>query len=125
MTHRLTLDYQLPKGRLAPYFDALQRGEAMAEVCGACGRIQFPPAGRCGSCGASAMAWQPLPGSARVIYRTDTIEAAFALVRFDGADNAALVRIKDRQADAPTGRLLPASGSAPGLVIALKDMMGT
>ena len=119
MSERLTLDYRLPKGRLTPFFEALQRGEALASVCEACGFAHFPPALACTRCGSAAFAWRRLSGAASILQRTDTPEQAFALVRFAGADNAALVRLVARERKSSSGILVAAADEAPGLTVAL------
>lgn len=121
MSHKVTLDYDLPKGRLAPYFEALARGRALSESCDACGRVQFPPSGACGACGGQAMTWKPLSGVADVLHRTDTPDTAFALARFLGADNAALVRIENTGVVTLRGQLRAAAGEAAGLAIELME----
>ena len=119
MTDRLTLDYRLPKGRLAPFFEALARGEALAARCTCCGCVQFPPANACPRCGSAGADWCRLGGDARLLHRTETPDAAFALVRFHGADTAALVRLTDRTARGREGRLVAATEEAPALTLAL------
>lgn len=117
--HRLTLDHNLPKGRLTPYFEALAQGKALAECCGSCGSVQFPPGGICGRCDAADLAWTALSGAAVVVHRTDTPDQAFALVRFDGARNSAVVAIANPGVRSDRGRLVVSAASAQGLTIEL------
>ncbi len=119
--HRLTLDHRLPKGRLTPYFEALARGRALAERCGSCGHVQFPPGGICGHCDASELAWIELSGAAVVIHRTDTPDRAFALVRFEGARNSAVVAVANPDVLSGRGRLATSPGNVQGLTIELTD----
>ena len=119
-TRRLTLEHSLPKGRLNPYFEALAQGTALAECCGSCDRVQFPPGGICGQCGAADLAWTGLSGTAVVIHRTDTPDRAFALVRFEGARNSAVVAIANPDVRSNRGRLVISPTCAQGLAIELK-----
>ncbi len=118
--HRLTLDLCMPKGRLTPYFEALAQGKALAECCGSCDRVQFPPGGICGHCGAADLTWTALSGTAAVIHRTDTPDQAFALVRFEGAKNSAVVAVANPDVQSNRGRLVISSASAQGLTIELQ-----
>ena len=117
--HRLTLDHSLPKGRLTPYFEALAQGKALAECCSSCGRVQFPPGGICGRCDAADLVWTSLSGDAVVIHRTDTPDRAFALVRFEGAKNSAVVAIANPDVRSSRARLVISPASALGLTIEL------
>lgn len=119
--HRLTLEHCLPKGRLTPYFEALARGKALAERCGSCGRVQFPPGGICGDCNATELAWTELSGAADVIFRTDTPDRAFTLVRFEGARNSAVVAVANPDVLSSRGRLATSPANAQGLTIELVD----
>lgn len=95
MRHPLFLDYTLPTGRLTPYFDALAEGQALGAHCVRCARVHFPPGAGCADCADDNFDWVPLSGAAWVLHRTDAADASFAIVRFEGADNAALVRLKN------------------------------
>ena len=119
--HRLTLDHCLPKGRLTPYFEALARGKALGERCGSCGRVQFPPGGICGHCDAAELAWTELSGAAVVIHRTDTPDRAFALVRFEGARNSAVVAVANPDVLSRRGRLATSPANVQWLAIELVD----
>ena len=119
MKRSLRLDYTLPKGRLAPHFDALAEGRALAWRC-VCGHVAFPPGLTCVACGARDGQWIELGGTARVEHRTDTPEAAWALARFDGADTAVMVRIKTPELTTSRGHLVPPEEDA-GLWLALEE----
>ena len=96
----IKFEYAHSFGALAPYFAALTEGRALGAKCAACGKVWFLPRMVC-ACG-SATEWKELPGTGIVEAVTSgpgavplssvTGELAFALVRFDGADNLALVR---------------------------------
>lgn len=120
MKRLLSLDYTVPTGRLTPYFDALSKGQALAAKCADCGRVAFPPALTCASCGGSRWDWLALSGAATVLYRTDTPDSAFALAHFDGADTATLVRLADHFPTTTRGRLVPPQDDA-GLWLALEE----
>ena len=117
----LTLDYTLPEGTLAPYFDALRAGRALASCCKDCGRACFPARVRCGACGADGLAWVELTGRARVVLRTDAAAASFAIVRFDGADGATLVGLSNPGHRTETGKLVAPKGDWPGLRLELDE----
>lgn len=120
MKRTLRLDYTLPTGRLAPHFEALSQGRALALSCAACGHTAFPPSLTCGACGATDGHWTALSGRARVEHRTDTPDAAWALARFAGADTAAIVRIATPDLTTARGRLVPPEQDA-GLWLALEE----
>ncbi|MDB6177731.1 hypothetical protein PAF17_09430 [Paracoccus sp. Z330] len=120
MKRILHLDYAQPTGRLASHFGALARGNAMAWLCAGCGHVAFPPSLTCGSCGARDGAWIALSGRATLIQRSDMQGAAYALVRFDGADNAALVRLKNPEITTQRGALLPPENES-GLWLELEE----
>ena len=121
MKLRLTLDYTLPPGRLARYFDALQQGRAAAARCAVCDRVSFPPSITCADCGSSTFEWVSLSGQAQVMHRTDTPDAAFAMARFSGADNAALVRLSDPGKNGRRGHLIAPGDGAPGIWLELEE----
>ena len=86
-------------GALAPYFDGLAAGRAVASKCPACGRTWFPP--RLGCCArAGSVQWTTLAGTGRVVAGTngggtlpfggEPAGEGLALVALDGADNLAL-----------------------------------
>ncbi|SNT75665.1 Zn-ribbon domain-containing OB-fold protein [Paracoccus seriniphilus] len=120
MKRILHLEYAQPTGRLAPHFEALDRGHALARRCGGCGHVAFPPSLTCGTCGARDGAWVALSGRAALIQRSDTPDAAYALVRFDGAGNAAMVRLKNPEITTQRGALLPPENEA-GLWLELEE----
>jgi uncharacterized OB-fold protein len=95
-----TFEYAHPLGALAPYFEALAEGRALGAKCSRCAKVWFPPRIVC-TCG-EATAWEHLSGTGTievltkgpgtVPLSTTSGDLVFALVRFDGADNLALVR---------------------------------
>lgn len=89
----LELSYTLEAGAIAPHLDGLRRGEAVARRCAGCGRITFGPERTCG-CGAAGFDWIQLTGRGLVRAATQQPDAAFALVTFDGAHNAAVARVR-------------------------------
>lgn len=98
---KLELDYAHPLGALAPYFEGLERGQAIASRCDACGRTWFPPRLSCPGHGATV--WAPLDGGGRIVSATVTESRlpfggpselhVFALVAMDGAENLAFGRV--------------------------------
>jgi uncharacterized OB-fold protein len=102
----ITFEYAHTFGALEPYFAALAEGRALGAMCACCGRVWFPPRMVC-ACG-SATEWTDLPGTGTVEAVTSgpgavplsTVsgELAFALIRFDGAGNLALVRCEPSSA---------------------------
>ena len=95
----LTLRYTHSLGGLAPYFEGLAGGRAIAAHCPACGRTWFPP--RLGCCSKTgAIRWTTLAGTGRIVAGTNgggtlpfgggPAGEGFALVALDGADNLAL-----------------------------------
>ena len=95
----LTLRYTHSLGGLAPYFEGLTDGRAVAAHCTACERTWFPP--RLGCCStAGAVRWTTLAGTGRIMAGTNgggtlpfgggAAGEGLALVALDGADNLAL-----------------------------------
>jgi uncharacterized OB-fold protein len=125
----ITFEYAHPFGALAPYFAALAEGRALGAMCASCGKVWFPPRMVC-ACG-GVTEWKELPGTGTVEAVTSgpgavplsTVsgDLAFALIRFDGAGNLALVRcepsgelvvgIRGRLARAPVRGAHPASSA--------------
>lgn len=97
----LELRYRHGVGGLAPYFAGLLEGSLYAARCTGCAAVWAPPRLRC-TCGSSSIEWTELSGGGVVVSATRTQSSlpatstrgvmGFALVRFDGATNAALVR---------------------------------
>jgi uncharacterized OB-fold protein len=110
MKRRLTLDYTLGEGFLAPYLDGLRQGVARAGRCAACGRVALPPEPVC-DCGARDPAIVALAGKATIIFRTTGADGDVGLVRFDGADSHSLARLDgfDHQT---RGRIAPSADAA-------------
>ncbi len=121
MKHRVSLDYTLGEGDLSDYLDGLRHGTAVGCRCRACGRTSFPPERVC-PCreranDAGGLEPKSLPGTAEILCRTDGLAGAFALVRFDGADNAAVCRLADPAARGTRGRLRATADGLPGLIL--------
>ncbi|MEM6463457.1 MAG: hypothetical protein AAF724_16240 [Pseudomonadota bacterium] len=121
MKKRLTLDYALAEGSIAPHLDGLRAGRAVAAKCRKTGRVTMPPArsNALGDLFASdgSHDWIELSGEAAIIHRTDGPGGAFALVRFDGADNQAVGRIVNPEAVGRKARLRAAGENEPGLIL--------
>lgn len=89
-------------GALAPYFEGLRAGRAMATRCPVCAHIWFPPRIVCPEHGAG-VEWTALTGEGRVAVATLTTvplpltgrgeRAWLALIAMEGASNLALGRI--------------------------------
>ena len=116
MKLQLNLPYEIAAGWLAPWVDALRAGQALGARCNTCQAVSFPPTRVC-NCGGCATTWQPLPGTAVIVYRTDGADGTFALVRFDGAASQSVVRLHGLAQGDLRGRLLPASGERPAVVL--------
>lgn len=121
MKHRLTLDYVLGQGALAPYLDALARGVALARHCPQCDRTTFPPERLC-HCATNGGADTPsgqktLSGRACIVFRTEGPAGHFALAQFDGADNQAVCRIANPSASGNGARLVASDDGKPGIVV--------
>ena len=99
----LHLRYAHGTGALAPYFEALASGNALASKCGICGRVWFPPHIHCPDDG-GVCDWLTLDGAGEVVSATTTRsrlpfadqaeDHVFVLVAMDGADNAAFGRMR-------------------------------
>ena len=98
-TIEVALRYDHALGALAPYFEGLAAGRAVASSCTVCGRSWFPP--RLGCCSrAGPPRWTTLAGTGRVVAGTSgggtlpfgggPAGEGLALIALDGADNLAL-----------------------------------
>lgn len=115
MKHQINLDYTIPVGDLAPYFEALQRGDALARKCKGCGRVSFPARSQCADCNGAEMQWHPLKGTARILFRTDGAGGSFALVQFDGADTQSTVALLNAAQTSDFGALVIAPDGGNGI----------
>lgn len=133
--YTLSLDYELAPGWLQPYTDGLAKGRAMSWRCAGCERTSFPPIRTC-SCGQTIGTWLALTGHARVLHYTFGHDGTFALVRFDGADTSAVVKLLDSgkllsismpmaEPDEITGTLQPPESNLPELVLKITKVGNT
>lgn len=122
MKHTLTLEYSIPTGDLSQYFDALNAGKALASACCACGHVAFPARVICPECKTKTFDWQPLTGTAQVLFRTDAGDASYALVQFDGADTCSTVALTNPENQTTTGTLIAPIAGQTGLWLALDDI---
>lgn len=116
MKLRLTLEYDLAEGWLAPYIAGLRDGRAVAACCMDCKAVSFPPLRVC-ACGGRQSTWVALEGTAKVIWRAMGADGDFALVRFNGAATASVARVELMAPSETAGRIAPAATERPGLVI--------
>jgi len=114
--HRLTLDYTLAPGWMEPWVDALMAGRALARRC-PCGHVSFPPLRTCPACDGGEGDWIALPGTARIVHRTDGADGPHALARFDGADTAAIAALHDVPPGATRATLTAPPGPLPRLIL--------
>ena len=121
MKHQLNLDYTIPVGDLAPYFDALQDGKALASECSGCGHVAFPARTQCGACGDADSKWKPLTGVGQILFRTDGGSGSFALVKFDGADTSSTVALINPDCIATSVNLTAPKGNTAGLYVVLRQ----
>lgn len=121
MKHRVSLDYALGEGELADYLDGLRNGKAIASHCRKGGRTCFPPEqsfrGRQSDGEDNSLENRPLSGRAEILVRTDGPGGAFALARFDGADNMAVCRLANPSAVGRRAQLCAVDDELPGLVL--------
>lgn len=105
MKHRVTLDYTLGEGWLAPWVDGLREGRAVASRCTTCASARFPPLRMCPDCRRPSDGWVTLSGRATILWRTAGTDGDFALATFDGAEGAAIIRTDNLPPDTTHGRL--------------------
>lgn len=121
MKHSVSLDYDLAEGWLRPWFDGLREGRAVASTCSACDLAQFPPLRVCPMCNTPSDGWRTLSGGATVQHRTAGADGDFAIVQFDGAERAAVVRSEHLAPNARRGRLARVSDGPPWLSLEPED----
>ena len=121
----VTLRYTHSLGRLAPYFEGLAAGRAVASSCAGCGRTWFPP--RLGCCSRTdPTRWTTLAGTGRIVAGTNgggtlpfgggPAGEGLALIALDGADNLALGWVDGIGEVPPEGarvRLVPSDHHRP------------
>jgi len=56
----------LPDPETAPFWQAAQRSELVAQHCDACGHAFLPPRPRCPSCHAAKLSWKVLSGRGKI-----------------------------------------------------------
>ena len=108
----LSLRYDHSLGELAPYFNALGKGRAMARRCVACGHVWFPPHASCPR-DSRPCEWLELDGTGTIVsvskirsrlpFAETDQDHVFALVNMDGADNAAFARLGTSARNATPG----------------------
>lgn len=121
----ITLRYAHPLGELAPYFQGLDAGRAIATRCPTCARTWFPPRLSCPEHGAATV-WTDLSGKGRIVsvsiadstlpFGAETARRAFLMVALDGAENLAFGRFAGAPDAARAGlkvRLARAPGTWP------------
>ena len=138
----LTLRYAHPLGELAPYFQGLDAGRAIATRCPTCARTWFPPRLSCPEHGAATV-WTDLSGKGRIVsvsisfrsrkpgyagkgrivsvsiadstlpFGAETARRAFLMVALDGAENLAFGRFAGAP-DAARAGLKVRLARAPG-----------
>ncbi len=116
IAHRITLDYALGPGWLAPFIEGLQKGDLLGRRCSGCAKVHVPPVRTC-DCGETTGSWQPLSGAARIVVETRGADGAFALVQFDGADTQSVVRLAGVADGDTRGKLCPSDGDTPAMVL--------
>ncbi|MEM7193201.1 MAG: hypothetical protein AAF405_10155 [Pseudomonadota bacterium] len=116
ISHRLTLDYTLAPGWMAPFVEGLLEGIAMARRCVACGRKSFVPVRIC-QCGEFGAEWVQLDGTAEILFRTEGADGAFGLVAFAGAETNAVARLMGIPEGESRGQLVAAEGPLPALTL--------
>lgn len=109
----LCLRHTHPLGELAPYFQGLLAGRAIAARCPICRNAWFPPQLDC-PLHRQGIEWIELPGSGRLVDVTTTqtilpfgreaLRRAFVLVALDGAENLAFARFAGPPQEASVGR---------------------
>lgn len=105
MKHRIILDYDLGEGWLAPWINGLRNGRAVASQCQGCNTARFPPLRVCTTCRTPSENWVELSGRANVLIRSSGCDGDFALVHFEGAKGAAVVRAEQLSDTAAHGHL--------------------
>lgn len=114
--YQMRLDYTLRFGWLAPFFDALDKGDALGRRCTACEAVSYPPLRVC-PCGERDGEWVRLSGRAEVLWRTTGADGAFALARFLGAARMATVRLNGFTEGTRFGQLTTADQELPHLCL--------
>ena len=94
-------EYEYSLGELKPYFDALQKGIAIASKCPKCGTVSFPPRLICAQDHHTTTLIK-LQGTGQIKCVTngkdaDGKDVSFALISMDGADNLSLGRVSGEE----------------------------
>ena len=109
---QLNLNYQHGSGYLAPYFEGLLEGRAIAGHCPACGRKWFPPRPVCPH-DRTQTEWSRISGNGVVVSVTSARTALpfaasaedykFVLVAMDETENAVFGRMQTTAEDVAAG----------------------
>ncbi len=118
---QLNLTYQHGSGYLAPYFEGLLEGRAIASHCPTCGRKRFPPRPVCPH-DRTQTEWSRISGNGVVVSVTSVHTALpfaaaaadfkFVLVAMDETENAVFGRMQTAADDVAAGTRVRLAGLA-------------
>ena len=116
ISFKLELDYSLSFGEMKKWSDALLIGDAIALKCKNCKLVSFPPLRTC-KCLSKNRSWVPLSGLASIISITIGLDGCFGLVKFDGANNSVIAKLKGFSNEGKRGQLISSNTSIPQLIL--------
>ena len=99
---------------MTQWISALSEGKAIALKCSQCEKSSFPPQRIC-DCSSSKNEWIELSGKANILVKTFGVDGDFAIAKFEGSDNSAVVRLKDFKNDEMNGKISSCDPSQPSL----------
>ena len=90
----------------------LSEGKAIALKCSQCEKSSFPQQRIC-DCRSSKNEWIELSGKANILVKTSGVDGDFAIAKFEGSDNSAVVRLKGFKKDEMNGNISSSHPSQP------------
>ena len=111
---KLDLNYTLSFGKMTRWVIGLSEGKAIALKCSQCEKSSFPPQRIC-DCRSSKNEWIELNGKANILVKTSGVDGDFAIAKFEGSDNSAVVRLKGFKINEINGKISSCNLSQPSL----------
>jgi len=80
----LTLTYEIPVSKIAPFWEALEEGKVLAVKCKKCGRKMFPPQAACDRCYSTDLEWFEIRSVGEVVAFTHIVVRPASFQEYPG-----------------------------------------
>ena len=84
-----------PDALTRPFWDAANEQRLVIQCCSRCGRLQHPPAARCGECGGTALEWKPMAGRGTIYHYCVVHDVPIRLLQRDQPFNVAVIMLEE------------------------------